>query len=115
MDALKAEANAEINAMRQQYTEGQRGDPYFAGAGHPYGGYGGHPGYPGHPGEFGAGWDPRGHGYAGGRGGYGAHGFGPYGYPGHHAGYPNGGYGGGYGYGHVPYGVNHPSAKMTLQ
>ena len=113
MDALKAEANAEINAMRQQYTaDGPRGDPYYAG--HPYGAaYAGHPGYPGHPGDFGA--DPRGHGYAVGRGGYGPHGYGGHhGYPGH-GGYPYGGYGGGYGYGHVPYGVNHPSAKITAE
>tara|TARA_B110000285_G_scaffold216642_1_gene264133 strand:+ start:253 stop:894 length:642 start_codon:yes stop_codon:yes gene_type:complete len=113
MDALKAEANAELNAMREQYTtEGQRGEPYYAG--HPYGaGYGGYPGYGGHPAEFGAGWDPRAHGMNGGYGrGLGPHGgYGPYGYPGHLAGYPHGTYG----YGHVPYGVNHPSAKMTAE
>lgn len=119
MDALKAEANAELNAMRQQYTDGSKGEYFghpnqhpFAGgpgyAGHP--GYMGHPGYPGHPAGY-AGFDPRAHGYADGRAGYGGA-YGAYGYPGHLSGYPHGG---AYGYGHVPYGVNHPSAKMTAE
>ena len=112
MDALKAEANAELNAMRQQYQEDGKRIPegeYYGAHPYAYGAYPGYGGYPGHPAGF-AGFDPRAHGYSAGRGAYGGA-YGAYGYPGHLGGYPHGAYG----YGHVPFGVNHPSQKMTAE